>query len=288
MKSIKITLIATLNSLLLLTGCATNYAQDVVKRGAPNYIIRYSPNDSDYQPITDVKDLGGISLFTVIQLAGAGYAGSIDGIGGAAESLAMDEAVANRRLKPGEFNMLFSWLPVGYADSPESVEEKYVNEVTEIIDSVVSEHGMAINFKNPIIPAGGWGRKIYRVSGASCGVPEEPKCLIELSLTGKLIRKPQMVPAPSILKDLDGQNVWAVTTRGGAQVSHRNVAFRAPADLDINVAQIYVEISNRLPGYSYLYLAKSPTFHVPVGEPGKIKGYYYVLSDGKELSFARK
>lgn len=283
-----LTVVLALIALAILPGCATNYAQDVVKNGASNYIVRYSAKDPEYQPVVEAESLGGISLFSVIQLAAAGYAGSVDGLSGAATSLAIDEAVANRRLKPGQYNMLFAWLPESYGSSPEDVEAKYASSVTETVVSVIQGAGMSIDLESPVIPAGGYGRRLYRVSGNGCGEVDAPQCLVELTFAGKHIRKPVLGNAPDMLDGGAGGQVWSLTTRGGSQVSHRSVSFLAPPSLGVDVERIYEEISRRLPGQSFMYLVKSPTFNVPVGEPGKVKGYYYALHNGKELSFARK
>lgn len=288
MKRKILTLFLALAALALLPGCATNYAQDVVRSGSSNYIIRHSANDAEFQPVVDAESLGGISVFSVIQLAAAGYAGSVDGLSGAATSLAIDEAVANRRLKPGQYNMLFSWLPKSYGTSPDEVESKFASDVTDVVVSVIQDAGMSIDLESPVIPAGGYGRRLYRVSGNGCGETESPKCLVELTFSGKHIRKPTLQNPPSVIEGGAGGQVWAVTTRGGSQVSHRSVSFLAPPALAVDVERIYVAISRQLPGQSFMYLAKSPTFNVPVGEPGKVKGYYYALHKGKELSFARK
>lgn len=288
MNTKKITMVVTLLAISLLSGCATNYAQNVVKSGSSAYIKRYSGYKAEHQPVVDADSLGGISLFSILQLAAAGYAGSIDGIGGAVTSLAIDESVANRHLRQGEYNMLFSWLPASYGSTPDEVEAKYAEQVSSVVKTVLNDHDMAFDLDSPIISKGGYGRSLYSVYGDKCGEQDAPQCLVELTFSGKLIQQPALSPAPAIIKDLDGRSVWAVTTRGGAQVAHRSVALLAPPALGVDVERVYREVSRRLPGQSYMYIAKSPTFNVPTGDPGKIKGYYYALHDGNEMSFDRK
>src|SRR5690606_484674 len=118
--------------LVLLQGCALSPGAEVIKAGTGNFVGTHSP--VTYPEVVDVQDLGGSSLSRILQLAAAGYAGSTGGISDALSSFAMDETVMSRRLKFGDYNLVFGWAPVADGDTPESIQKQFSERVISAMD----------------------------------------------------------------------------------------------------------------------------------------------------------
>lgn len=283
-KTISATLLLMLS--LMVQGCASTPSVDLVVAGTSARVTSHIPGK--YPEVIEAEQLSKVSLARLLQVAAAGYSGSVDGVSGALGSLAMDESVMSRRLKFGEYNVLFGWLPLSVGDTPEEVQQYFQQLVMESVQASLKQHGLEADLSSARGFKQDYGQRMYRVYGGECGDPSAPQCMLEVLLSGPLVKLPEKATPPAFVGDGRSKQVWAVTSRTGARQAHRSVALIVDPSSSLDVSAVYADLSRRLGDSVYMYVARSPSYNVPVGTPGLVKGYHYGLNQGREFRFFRE
>lgn len=283
-KSFFVTLVLMLS--LLVQGCASTPSADLVFAGTSARVSSHIPEK--YPELIEADQLSKVSLARLMQVAAAGYSGSVDGVSGTLGSLSTDESVMSRRLKFGDYNVIFGWLPLSAGETPEEVQQYFQQKVMENLQSTLNQYGLEVDLNSVLRFKQDYGQRMYRVYGSECGERSAPQCMLEVLLSGPLLKMPEKVSPPEFLRNGNPEQVWAVTSRTYARQAHRSMALIVAPSSTLDVSAVYAELSRRLGDMVYIYVARSPSYNVPVGTPGIVKGYHYGLNQGREFRFFRE